>query len=50
MTNHIKTGLCAAVLVLALLAAYLQDVSYQGGGPGASSASPIPFSYLAPGR
>ena len=50
MTNHIKTGLCAAVLVLALLAAYLQEVSYQGGVPGAGSPSPIPFSYLAPGR
>lgn len=37
MTAKIKTGLCVLALLLALLAAYVQEVSWQSG-----AADPMP--------
>ena len=50
MTNQFKTGLCTAALVLALLAAFVQEASYQGETVPPDRVQPVPFSYLAPGR
>lgn len=43
MTQKIKTGLCVFALLLALLAAYTQEMSYRNGLAG-SAAYPGPFS------
>ena len=45
MTETIKTGLCAAALLLALLAAYVQEANWQN--PPAAGAQPAPFTIVA---
>lgn len=46
MTEKIKTGLCVFALMLALLAAYVQEVSFQQGAPRGrwSRRGPLPRS------
>ena len=43
MTEKIKTGLCVFALLLALLAAYVQEVSFQQGAPTGTLVQPGPF-------
>lgn len=43
MLQKIKTGLCVLALLLALLAAYAQEISYQSGQTAGSAFQPAPF-------
>ena len=43
MPETIKTGLCVFALLLALLAAYVQEVSFQQGGPAGALVQTGPF-------
>lgn len=43
MTEKIKNGLCIFALLLALLAAYMQEVSFQRGDSIGTSVQPGPF-------
>lgn len=48
MTEKIKTGLCVLALLLALMAAYTQEMSYRNAPAGAEAVQPAPFSALIP--
>lgn len=43
MTEKMKTGLCAAALLLALLAAYVQETTWQNESPAGTTCQPAPF-------
>lgn len=44
MTEKIKTGLCAAALLLALLAAYRQEMAFRSSPSPHALSQPAPFS------
>ena len=43
MTEKIKTGLCVLALLLALLAAYAQEMSYRSDQAARTAVQPAPF-------
>ena len=47
MTQKIKTGLCVLALLLAVLAAYVQETAYQQNA--GNQAPPVPFAVVRVG-
>ncbi|MCI8676704.1 MAG: hypothetical protein K2P16_07490 [Lawsonibacter sp.] len=46
MTEKIKTGLCVLALLLALLAAYTQEMSARTGPMAGTAVQPAPFAAI----